>query len=137
VILGDACAPPLAPGSVALVVTSLPYFGSTRMRTARSPGQLYAAERYDEWLSLLDRAFAAVARALAPGGRTAIFVENVRAPDGAMLPIAWDAGRALGRHLVLRDERVLVYARERAEGSTDPCTTDRAHEYVLVAERRR
>ena len=124
--LGDARAPPVDASSVALVLTSIPYWGHARATTPAVPGQLYAASRYDDYLALLDAAFAAVARALAPGGRAAILAENVTGDDGSFVPLAWDAGRVLGRHLVLRSERVIVYDGERRE---------RAHEYVLVAEK--
>jgi len=132
VVHGDARRPPIPAGSAALVLTDLPYFGTTLPDAAPPDGTFYALARYDEYLTALDEAFAAVARTLRPGGRMVVSAQNRRV-DGAFVPMAWDAARILGRYLTLGDERVHLY--EKRDTGGDPAVTNRAHEYVLVATR--
>lgn len=62
-------------GSVALVVTSPPYFAGKEYETALGEGHVPAD--YIEYLAMLRDVFAECARALQPGGRMAINVANL------------------------------------------------------------
>ncbi|MGA9277103.1 DNA-methyltransferase [Ilumatobacter sp.] len=74
--LGDARAMDQVPdASVALVVTSPPYFAGKEYETALGEGHVPAD--YIEYLELLRDVFAECVRALEPGGRLAINVANL------------------------------------------------------------
>ncbi len=137
ILHGSALAPPLEPESIDLLVTSIPYFGFARAPTPAETDQLYAAATYDRYLQLLRGAFAACTGVLRVGGVAAVMVENVRSADGTLIPLAWDAARALGETLTLYDERVLVYSHSSRPASSECLHTSRAHEYVIVARKER
>ena len=137
VLCADARRPPLAPASVDLCLTSVPYFsadGHAGWDLCEAPGQIYRARDYGRYLGLLAEVFGAVAGLLRPGAHLVAFAENLTLPDGTLLPLAWDLARVLATRLVLLPERVLCYERPLAQGA-DPTRTNRAHEYALVARR--
>ncbi len=131
-LCGDARKPPVDDESVDLVLCDLPYFGTAPQHASTDDGTLYALAEYDDYLGAIDDAFAQVARVLRPGGHAVVCVQNRRLA-GRFVPLAWDAARVLGRHLVLGDERIHLY--EKAADGNDPTLTNRAHEYLLVATR--
>ncbi len=67
--------PPLRPNSVALVVTSPPYFAGKTYEQALGEGHIPAS--YVEYLEMLEQVFRACAVALEPGGRIAVNVANL------------------------------------------------------------
>lgn len=137
VVCADARRPPLAPASVDLCLTNVPYFspdGHTRWDLSEAPGQIYRARDYARYLALLAEVVAAVAPLLRPGAHLVACAQNLTLPDGRLLPLAWDLARVLGERLVLLPERVLCYDRPVADDA-DPTRTNRAHEYALVARR--
>jgi len=67
--------PPLAPNSVALVVTSPPYFAGKTYEQALGEGHIPAS--YVDYLDMLEDVFRSCAVALEPGGRMAINVANL------------------------------------------------------------
>jgi site-specific DNA-methyltransferase (adenine-specific) len=77
VLLGDVRGLPgtLAPNSVALVVTSPPYYSGKEYETAVGQGHVPAG--YTEYLAMLAGVFEACAAALEPGGRIAVNVANL------------------------------------------------------------
>ncbi|MBL3671111.1 methyltransferase domain-containing protein [Streptomyces sp. M2CJ-2] len=129
-LCGDARKPPLDPESVDLVLCDLPYFGTALDLTGADPATMYALREYDVYLEALDDAFGAIAAVMRPGTYAVIAVQNRRI-DGAFVPLAWDAARMLGRHLILGDERVHLY--DWPVGGDDPMVTNRSHEYLLTA----
>lgn len=137
VLCADARRPPLAPASVDLCLTSVPYYspdGHADWDLSEAPGQIYRARDYARYLALLAEVLAAVANLLRPGAHLVAFAENLTRPDGRLLPLAWDLARVLGERLVLLPERVLCYDRPLADDA-DATRTNRAHEYALVARR--
>ncbi|MEV6209057.1 DNA methyltransferase [Kitasatospora sp. NPDC051914] len=129
-VCGDARKPPLAAGSVDLVLCDLPYFGTNLDVDATDGAQFYALRDYDDYLAALDEAFAAIAQTMRPGARAVIAVQNRRIAD-RFVPLAWDAARVLGHHLTLGDERIHLY--DRPASGDDPMLTNRSHEYLLMA----
>src|SRR5262245_11492112 len=61
--------------SVALVVTSPPYFAGKEYETALGEGHVPAT--YAEYLAMLESVFAECVRTLEPGGRIAVNVANL------------------------------------------------------------
>ncbi len=129
-LCGDARKPPLPDESVRLVLTDLPYFGTQVVAESAPEGTFYSLQQYDQYLSALDDAFAAVATVLRSGGHAVVSAQNRRV-SGRFVPLAWDAARILGRYLTLGDERIHLY--NKAANGDDPTVTNRAHEYLLVA----
>jgi DNA modification methylase len=131
-LCGDARKPPVPDESVDLVLCDLPYFGTSPENASTEDGTLYALQGYEDYLGALDDVFAQMARVLRPGAYAVICVQNRRVA-GRFVPLAWDAARVLGRHLVLGDERIHLY--DRPVSGDDPTVTNRAHEYLLVARK--
>ncbi|MGH8917988.1 MAG: DNA methyltransferase, partial [Actinomycetes bacterium] len=65
----------VAPGSVALVVTSPPYYSGKEYEAAMGEGHVPAS--YTDYLAMLSSVLGACARALEPGGRMAVNVANL------------------------------------------------------------
>jgi len=132
VIWGDARNTRLEPASVDLVLTNLPYYGGRVPGEAE--GQLYSAESYERYLEMMESAFCHLSTVLVPDGFLIAMIENVRL-GARFLPQAWDIAARLGKHLRLEDEHILCYEK-RETGTGDPGTTNRGHEYALVARNR-
>ena len=101
--------------SIALVVTSPPYFAAKEYEQAAGSGNV--AGTYVEYLAMLRDVFAECVRVLEPGGRMAINVANLgRKPYRSL---SADVIRILGEELglLLRGEVVWV----KAEGATGSC----------------
>ncbi|MDQ3306110.1 MAG: site-specific DNA-methyltransferase [Actinomycetota bacterium] len=101
--------------SVALVVTSPPYFAAKEYEQAAGAGNV--AGTYVEYLTMLRDVFAECVRVLEPGGRIAVNVANLgRKPYRSL---SADVIRILGDELglLLRGEVVWV----KAEGATGSC----------------
>ncbi len=101
----------LAERSVALVVTSPPYYSGKAYETAIGQGHVPAG--YAEYLEMLSGVFAACAESLEPGGRIAVNVANLgrkpyRSLSADVIRILEDAG------LLLRGEIVWQKARGAA-----------------------
>jgi site-specific DNA-methyltransferase (adenine-specific) len=103
----------LKPGSVALVVTSPPYFAGKAYE--ESLGENGVPADYFDYLAMLERVFAECARVLEPGGRIAVNVANLgrrpyRSLAGDVTGILQDLG------LLLRGE--VVWWKGRAAGGS-------------------
>src|SRR5262245_63889959 len=90
--------------SVALVVTSPPYFAGKEYELALGEGHVPAT--YAEYLSMLEAVFAECVRVLEPGGRIAVNVANLgrrpyRSLSGDVTSILQDRLRLLLRGEVL------------------------------------
>src|SRR6478672_2959636 len=115
-ICGDARAmPEVADGSVALVVTSPPYFAGKQyeeeLEREGVPGS------YLEYLDLLTEVFAECARKLEPGGRIAVNVANLgRKPYRSL---SADVIRILEHDLGLLLRGELIW--QKAEGASGSC----------------
>jgi hypothetical protein len=132
-ICGDARRPPVPDGSVDFCITDLPYFGTALDTDSPVDGQLYAVRDYSAYLTALDHTFRALARVMKRHAYAVIAVQNRRVAD-KFVPLAWDVGRVLSGHFTLGDERIHLYPRPVSEGS--PLVNNRAHEYLLVAQKR-
>ncbi|MFP3901756.1 MAG: DNA methyltransferase [Acidimicrobiia bacterium] len=103
----DACGD-VADGSVALVVTSPPYFAGKEYETAVGEG--HVPESYRAYLRMLRDVFAECARKLEPGGRIAVNVANLgRKPYRSLSADVIDILQNLG--LLLRGEVIWQKAR--------------------------
>lgn len=114
-ILGDARAMDALPdNSVALVVTSPPYFVGKEYEADVQRGEIPST--YQEYLTLLDDVFAECARVLEPGGRIAVNVANLgRKPYRSLAADVIDILQGLG--LLLRGEVIW----QKQEGSSGSC----------------
>ncbi|MGH2720498.1 MAG: DNA-methyltransferase [Actinomycetota bacterium] len=116
IIVGDARSMPDVPdGSVALVVTSPPYFAGKEYEEALGEGGIPAT--YLEYLQMLEDVFAECVRTLEPGGRIAVNVANLgrkpyRSLSSDVIGILQDK---LG--LLLRGEVIW----QKARGSAGSC----------------
>jgi DNA modification methylase len=101
--------------SVALVVTSPPYFAGKAYETDLSAGHIPAT--YAEYLDMLEQVFAECVRTLEPGGRIAVNVANLgRRPYRSLAAdVTWILQDRL--RLLLRGEIVWV----KAKGATGSC----------------
>jgi DNA modification methylase len=76
IVVGDAAhMDKIDPASVALVVTSPPYFAGKQYEQALGEGHIPAT--YLEYLEMLERVFAECVEKLEPGGRSAVNVANL------------------------------------------------------------
>ncbi len=103
------------PNSVALVVTSPPYFAGKQYEEALGEGHIPAT--YVEYLDLLEAVFAECVRKLEPGGRLAVNVANLgrkpyRSLSADVIEILQDRLR-----LLLRGEVIW----QKARGATGSC----------------
>jgi site-specific DNA-methyltransferase (adenine-specific) len=96
-------------GSVALVVTSPPYFAGKEYETALGEGDVPGS--YADYLEMLEAVFAECVRTLEPGGRIAVNVANLgRKPYRSLAAdVVWILQDRL--RLLLRGEVVWVKAR--------------------------
>ncbi len=126
-------------GRVDLVLTNLPYFGCNSISTeagcelglTKTTG-LYGTETYTAYLEKLSHVFTELKKILKPDGFIVAAVQNIRL-NGITVPQAWDIGRLLAHRYQLCNEQILVYGNG---SSSDVPTheTNRAHEYVLIAQ---
>ena len=103
----------VADGSVALVVTSPPYFAGKEYETALGVGHIPAD--YDEYLGMLHAVFAQCLAKLEPGGRIAVNVANLgRKPYRSLSRDVIDVLESLG--FLLRGE--IVWQKSHAAGGS-------------------
>jgi site-specific DNA-methyltransferase (adenine-specific) len=117
VFLGDIRDRPstVTPRSVALVVTSPPYYSGKEYETAIGQGHVPAS--YAEYLAMLTGVFGACADALEPGGRIAVNVANLgRKPYRSL---SADVIRILGEDLGLLLRGELIW--QKAKGASGNC----------------
>lgn len=103
----------VADGSVALVVTSPPYFAGKEYEATLGEG--YVPESYRAFLTMLEDVFAECVRKLEPGGRIAVNVANLgRKPYRSLSADVIDILQRLG--LLLRGE--IIWVKGRAAGGS-------------------
>jgi DNA modification methylase len=114
-VCGDARSTGLPASSVALVVTSPPYFAGKEYEEALGQGVIPAT--YAEYLELLAEVFAECVRVLEPGGRIAVNVANLgRRPYRSL---AADITRILDDDLGLLLRGEIVW--KKADGASGSC----------------
>ncbi|MBI5259149.1 MAG: hypothetical protein HY855_21775 [Burkholderiales bacterium] len=94
-----------------LCLTGPPFFRSSELMQQDIPS---LAPAYDDYLDELTGVFQQVARRLLPGGHVVALFANMRVPRGfwhpgsaaGVLPLAWDAARAIGRCLDFLGEEI-------------------------------
>jgi DNA modification methylase len=117
ILLGDIRDQPgtVAPNSVALVVTSPPYYSGKEYETAIGEGHVPAS--YREYLAMLSGVFSACVRALEPGGRMAVNVANLgRKPYRSL---SADVTRILEEELGLLLRGEVIW--KKAKGAAGNC----------------
>jgi DNA modification methylase len=103
----------IADRSVALMVTSPPYFAGKAYEEALGEGHIPAS--YAEYLQMLEDVFAECKRKLEPGGRMAVNVANLgRKPYRSLAADVIDILQRLG--LLLRGE--IIWFKQRAAGGS-------------------
>ena len=131
----------VAEGSVALMVTSPPYFSGKEYEVAMGEGHVPAD--YAAYLEMLHGVFAASVRALEPGGRMAVNVANLgRKPYRSLSADVIDLLQDLG--LLLRGE--VVWKKAKAAGGScawgtyqrpgDPVLRDLTERVVIASKGR-
>ncbi|BCB85911.1 TRM11 family SAM-dependent methyltransferase [Phytohabitans suffuscus] len=114
----------LVDGPIDLCMTSPPYMSATD----HPENPLTAYETLDgdyvTYLAEIGDVFRQVAGLLRPHGHAVVNVANVE-DDGIITPLAWDMGRVLCRHLVLRQETFLCWDELLPGLSGDYCLTFR------------
>ncbi|GAA4453291.1 TRM11 family SAM-dependent methyltransferase [Phytohabitans houttuyneae] len=112
----------LVDGPIDLCMTSPPYMTATD----HPENPLTAYETLDgdyvTYLAEIGDVFRQVAGLLRPGGHAVVNVANLE-DDGYITPLAWDMGRVLCRHLVLRSETFLCWDALLPGLSGDYCLT--------------
>lgn len=134
--------PELPDGSVALVVTSPPYFAGKAYEEALGEGHIPAD--YVEYLDMLTAVFAECARVLEPGGRMAVNVANLgRKPFRSLAAdVTWILQDRLG--LLLRGEVIWQKARGAGgncawgsfQSATNPVLRDLTERVVIASKGR-
>jgi DNA modification methylase len=70
------------------------------------PADLGNVASYSEFVAAVCRVLAAAGRILKPGRYLVVVAQNLRAPDGRIVTLAWDLQRELGKELEFQGERV-------------------------------
>ena len=139
---------------VDLVMTSPPYwnmlgrsrgnvFSAHKERKARGLDTVYSQgdprdlgnlDDYDQFVSALASVFRGVAGVLRPGRYLVAVVQNMRNPEGRMVPLAWDLARALEEFLVFKGERIWCQENKRLGiwGYPSEFVSNVHHHYCLV-----
>ncbi|QXC63544.1 site-specific DNA-methyltransferase [Aquihabitans sp. G128] len=132
----------LEDGSVALVVTSPPYFAGKAYEEALGEGHIPST--YVEYLDMLEAVFAECVRKLEPGGRIAVNVANLgrkpyRSLSSDVIEILQDR-----LHLLLRGEVIWVKSRGAAgscawgsfQRPTNPVIRDLSERVIIASKGR-
>lgn len=138
------------------VMTSPPYWNmlrtsrggvlSTHKRRAQdgldidygaADGNLEALTDYGEFIEALGEVFDGCARLLRPGKYLVIVAQNLRVPDGHVVPLAWDLARRVGRTLSFQGERIWCQNSKRLGIWGYPTTfvPNYHHHYCLIFRR--
>lgn len=140
--------------SVDFVMTSPPYwnmlglsrgnvFSVHKERRARGldvvyseddPADLGNIDDYEEFVRALAGVFRNISEVLRPGRYLVAVVQNLRSPQGRMVPLAWDLARALEEFLVFKGERIWCQDNKRLGiwGYPSEFVTNVHHHYCLV-----
>ncbi len=70
------------------------------------PRDLGNIESYEDFVTALAALFREASKVLRPGRYLVAVVQNLRNPEGRMVPLAWDLTRALEEFLVFKGERI-------------------------------
>lgn len=140
-------------GPVHLILTSPPYWnmlGQSRggvvsvhkKRGARGLRQVYSddpndlgnIEDYDAFITALTNIFTRLGAVLAPRRYLVVVIQNVRAPNGIVQPLAWDLARSLSEVFDFKGER--IWAQDNKPlgiwGYPTEFVTNVHHHYCLV-----
>lgn len=136
-----------------LVLTSPPYwdmlahsrgnvFSTHKRRQADGLDTVYSEDArdlgnfadYDEFLQRLTDLFRKVAAVVRPRGHLVVVLQNLRSPEGRMVPLAWDLARELDRFLVFKGERVWCQDNKRLGiwGYPSEFVSNVHHHYCLI-----
>lgn len=121
------------PQDVDAVVTNFPYFHAG---DGMGEHNLYGISIYDAFIRSIEEVIVKCERSLVPGGTIVSFCQNIRAENGEMIPQAYDICKLLQKYFRLKEERILLYVKKEAEEKGPSSLTNRAHEYVFIAEKR-
>lgn len=129
--LADALDAPY-PTNIDLVLTNPPYFHA---KEEGAKGNIYNITDYTTYLNLIEQVLKRCEKALSTKGYIVVFSENIRSRNGNMIPQAYDICKIIQKHFVLKEERIILYPKEK-EIIGDASITNRAHEYVFIARKR-
>ncbi|MEW6283338.1 MAG: DNA methyltransferase [Candidatus Eremiobacterota bacterium] len=73
---------------------------------SHEPGDLGNLTDYEGFLAELTSIFRGVVGMLKTGGYLVVVIQNLRSPQGRMVPLAWDLARELDRFVVFKGERI-------------------------------
>lgn len=120
------------PCDVDLLVTNFPYFHASAKNESTN---IYNISDYANYLQTIEKIIQRCEGALRKDGYMIAFCENIRQPNGNIIPQAYDICKILQRYFHLKEERIVLYPKQSI-AEADKTWTNRAHEYVFVAKKR-
>lgn len=136
------------------VITSPPYwdmlsqsrggvFSTHKARKASGLDVVYSEDdgrdlgnvkEYAAFVDALTEVFVGVAEVLRPGGHLVVVIQNLRSPEGRMIPLAWDLTARLGAFLMFKGERIWCQDDKKLGiwGYPSEFVTNVHHHYCLV-----
>lgn len=108
--------------------------GLDTVYSEEDPRDLGNIETYGDFVMVLTEVFREVAEVLKPGKYLVVVVQNLRNPEGRMVPLAWDLARALDEFLVFKGERLWCQDNKRLGiwGYPSEFVSNVHHHYCLV-----
>lgn len=120
------------PTDIDLIVTNPPYF---HVDTSLENENLYSIDDYDQYLKMMEEVFIKCQASLKKDGYIIVFSENIKLPNGNMIPQAYDLCKILQKYFLLKDERIVLYKKDE-KNIDDPSITNRAHEYAFILKKK-
>lgn len=98
------------------------------------PADLGQISGYPEFLGALVEVFREVVGLLIPGRYLVVVLQNLRSPEGRMVPLAWDLARELDRFMIFKGERIWCQENKRLGiwGYPSELVLNVHHHYCLV-----
>lgn len=121
------------PTLVDAIITNPPYFHNKP--TTDSDNNIYNIENYETYLNLIELVLRKAEKSLKKQGYLILFSENIRTPNGNMIPQAYDICRIIQKYFNLKEERLVLYPKEEKQ-SINLTKTNRSHEYVFIATKK-
>ena len=106
---------------------------------SEDPRDLGNTTDYAAFLDELGLTFERVASVLRPGGHMIVVVQNMRNPQGRMVPLAWDLTARLERSLIFKGEKIWCQDNKRLGiwGYPSEFVSNVHHHYCLIFKKPR